>query len=89
MCYRIVEILRVSDGLYEFVGDEMNTLKRHIHGQLSCIASVEREYSFFLVHVLYTIQYVPIRGVVHLQSLFDHCNKIIKSFFSLWNFVIS
>lgn len=77
MCYWIVNMLRICKGLYEFIRDKMNTLERHIHSQLSRVTPVECKYPFFLVHVLYTIQYIPIRGIVHLQSLFNHCNKII------------
>jgi len=65
-------MFRVCNGLCEFIRDEMNSLKRHIHGQLSRVAPVKCKQPLFLVDALYTIKYISIRGVVHLQSLFNH-----------------
>lgn len=66
MCQWIVRVLWICNGLRKFVRNKVNSLKRHVHGQLRRIAPVECEYPFLLIYILYTIQYIPVRGVVHL-----------------------
>lgn len=46
MCFGVECVLRIGDVLSRLVGDEMNDLERHVHGQLRRVASIKGDNTF-------------------------------------------
>lgn len=75
MCLRTIRMIWICYRLYKFVSNKMNALERHIHSKLSCVTSVERAYTFSFIYKFYAADNISIRRIIHLQPLFNHCNK--------------
>lgn len=69
---RVVVALSVQQVLAELVDDEVQALKRDVHGQLRSVAAVERDRPFLGVNSPETVDPVPVRTPKDLHPLLYH-----------------